>query len=511
MIRGVAWAITGCGLPLLASCALLPSLGPRIEEFRLESSLRSREAACIVAEALAYEFTSANRDPLRPRACAIDLGNGEFRVEYDRRARGGFEPSSNGFFARHRGALDQGDVEPIALPESILRGVSFYRTQSYAARAGATDRVRVDIVPSEGGSIVTLASWGSSMDWAKDRHHRLVELLEMCQQFANALHAARVGRTSTAIAQLATLYEAHASGFSAIHDPLLAEALVLHARLLASEGDPYAARRSVRHARLLAPSSAGVALLEAKLNQRLAQPDRSLQALTEATNLSAPGSSQARALEFSARRAKRLAEESKDPRLAQRLAQRALAAGDFESARAWANHALSHPKENASALTLLADALDGLGKGQGACDVRLQAREAGVADAEALSKLAAFAGTSGMPALGLRTLLRHAKELPALLAAPQAAQLARRLGWKRTLRMLRTEHLDTLGLPLALAQLKRASDDNDAFVAALLATDAFRAAGDQETAPTARPTERGPNTTFGTSGVSTTPVASPPR
>lgn len=493
-----------CGAAWGAACTTTHPTGG-ITTLEKVCELRSIEAACLLAEALAHEFTAVNRDPLRPRARAYDLGHGCFRIRYLRRPGEPHLPSANGHFVRsHRTGVLADETGP--LPTTPVPGVRFVPERATAPDARAREGISVEVQPAGPGHSRVRITCSRTSAWSGHRRRELLRLLHLAAGLKRGLQLARSGEFDRALRQIRDSTTYHRAGLSNLHDPLLANAFLLQARLHQLLGQTRQAQRAATRARLLVADSASVLLLESRLRRRLARPDGALASLAGAASLLAPGDAHSRVVAFAHRQSSESAAAERTLELALERGQLALTNRDWESARAWSNRALDLAPGHAEALRHLADALEGMSRHEESRGHRLMSLHTAKATPDLIRKVAGDEAACGDPSLALRWLLRHSRELPEVLSNPKTVSLARALGWKRALRMFRTEKMEYIGLPVALAWLREARDPRDIFVAELLARDALTPSGPK---PGSVPV-RAPDNTFGRSGVRVG-TAGPPR
>jgi hypothetical protein len=453
----------------------------------LEVELRAEEAACLAAEVLAYEFTATSRDPMQPVAHAVAQDDGSWLVRYERGASGPFLPCANGRFDRERPAAGG---ELTGTPP--LGRIRFVAGPPLAPPLPVHHCVSIEITPiSEARSRLVVHGRDPVQSAA------LFDLLVFVADLRQVHELVRAGRHDAAGTRLAMLTTAHRLGFSALHDPILAQAWTLRARLELETEQPQEARRSLAQARLLTPDAAQLALLQARLHERFAEPEQAKQSLVEAADLGGGVEAWSRAAAFVARGVEPATTVADRFRVAMEHSTQALERQDVAGAAAWAHRALDFRPGNAEALARLAEAVQARGQARDARDLRLMALhgspQGGVDLARALS---GDESRRGDPALALRAALRRAEQWPELLTEASVLASANKLGWERTLRILRSEGFARDSVPLALLGAA-GNDDRAAFVGRLLV---LFARDSRPALPAERPSVR-TEPAFGSSGL----------
>ena len=88
---GIALGI-GIGISAVTSCSTLDTRSPtELAKFELATALETEDAACILAESLAYEFPNTQVDDLGPLARAERIDDDHWSIHYER-GIGGFLP-----------------------------------------------------------------------------------------------------------------------------------------------------------------------------------------------------------------------------------------------------------------------------------------------------------------------------------------------------------------------------------------------------------------------------------
>jgi Tfp pilus assembly protein PilF len=461
------------GLMVLGSACTALTVGRAPHTERLEVGLSAEQAACLAAEVLAYECSAAHRDPRHPTAFARELGNDAWLIRWARGARGPLLPDANGHFVR--GTIVEPDLQGTQANLRALPRVSFVASRAFMPRGHRTESVQIHVNPSQNATAIVTIETSDDTGRSRLRTKRIVDVLDMATLLVEAVRSVRSDDSERALALLETATTRHAAGFSTLHDPLLARAWLLQAQLHTEAGRLNAARRAVRQARMLVPGAASLALLQARLQERLARPQRMCASLALALQLVAPGSAEERVIGNVHRRGRRAVEHLATIRSTIEQSQRALGAGDWATAKSWADRALDLGPSRPEAMRCLADSLDGLGRTADARAIRLLVLRLDRATPSDVLALVRADDKAGHSSMALRWLLRHGNRLPEVLAEPEMLDLARRVGWERTLRIMQTEQMATDMLPVALAEAERAQTPRTAFIARLMAGRALEA------------------------------------
>lgn len=430
-------------------------------------ALPAREAACLVAEAFAYEFPNTQRDALRPIARAERVALGHWRIAYVR-GQGGFLPLSNGRFERESTSSRlTGSASRSRLFE-LLPGLRFVRGERLGGFGSAKAFLSVEITAS-GPRHCTVR--GSSLDpdtaWGSEKLRRILRLLAGAEALRDGFSLCAEGSFDAAAARLRQTLRDFRGGVSHVHDPLLANAFAALGTLEYERGNLTAARKAFARGRLLLPADTRLLTLEARMRERLAQARRSHDAISRAARVESADTLRARRLIALQHKSGELVESTKSSDGIEAISRAALHAGDPTAALAWANRALDSAAGSADALRLKADAMTAHGRHRRADQLRRLAQIARPHHEDLAWSLTT--DTRGIePALALRRILRSKTHAPALLAAEATQELVSLLGPERCLRICRTEGVDVAVLESAIRWFASTHSDRSRYLKQVL-------------------------------------------
>ncbi len=416
-----------------------------VGSFEVQTPLSAEQSACILAEFLAYEFPNTQADALRPLARAERIDDHHWLLRYER-GSAGYLPVANGHFERpSRGERLARSTAADSLLELLPR-VRFVETSSVGGRGRPVALATLSVRKAPGGSEVRGHFEGPH---AEDRLRRAERLLRGVSTIHLGMQLGRNGQLEEAGAALRRAVTEHRSGFSRVHDPLLAAA---HAALGAIElelDDLDAARMSFARSRLLLPADFQLATLEARLSDRLARVEDTSRALHRARSVQPVRAVLSERVPQVAR--------GDEPRTSMAVARAALASGDTMAALAWARRALDFGPSEPEVLLVLADVADASGQPRVA-DHRRRLAELGGAKPSF--------GSYGLdPALMLRRALRDTNDVSSLINDPDLHSLLVGLGAERCARVLASEGVDPLLIRTCLTLLQANDDPRLAIIA----------------------------------------------
>ncbi|MFQ5505586.1 MAG: tetratricopeptide repeat protein [Planctomycetota bacterium] len=465
--------LLGFVLALGSSCALIPGQGFDEEVLRIDLELGAVEAACLVAERLALDFTSIDRDPLRPKARVLKRGGGRFRIHYQRAAGRSFLPQADGYFLRDHVLHDGERSFRASIPESPLGKIRFIDAPTTSAPDGCLERITVDVEPLEpNGARVVISCAGGDYGDRRRRTDALQRLLSFVESLKRAFSLAASNQTVQALSCIDRAVGNSFAGFTTMHDPLVAQAYMLKAKLLLARGQRLRAEQALRQARLIAPDSSKLAEFHAELMDDRARPESVHDALDRASMMAIPGSLRERKLRSSRRRTSSYSSFNSS----MTRARAELSGEDWQGAEEWANRALDRRPGHPAARSLLADALERMRRFREGRDLRLLVCQPDIASERQIQALAENLIATGDASLGLRWLIRFQKKHPNLLATTRSRLLFRSVGWEHCVRAMKIEGLGEESLPLLLAWMEEEPSHQRWFLARLLLATVLREA-----------------------------------
>jgi len=442
----------------MSSCALIPgSLGS--EESTEVYELRSIDAACLLAEHLALQFTSIDPDPRHPKARALDRGDGYYKILYQRSKGRSFLPEANGQFMRDHFfcAAEKTFGEPT---REVLRHVRFVPGYSTSVISGCLERVTVWIDPiGDSKCRVTFEFLGGTPRGREAHRFAMVRLLKFTEQLALAHRLLADNCRYEALAVLDRATKANLRGFSSAHNPLLAQAFVLMSRIHAADEDRVAAEQSMHYARLTTPSSMEITVQHTRLLEQQALPQAIPDNLRLAARMAEPAGQREQELVLSHILSQKNANRFSSLQQTLARARELKKERDWLGVKAWAQRALDLEPGNGEARSLMADSLQGTGHARDGRDTRLLALGSGTVSSTQILALAEAESALGDPELALRWILRFSKDFPELLTDPKTDELTKKLGWELTLRAMTSERLEPQALESIVAWMKQNPDN----------------------------------------------------
>ncbi len=447
-----------------------------------EYRLSSHEAACLVAELLANQYSAVNPDQNQPRAYAMDLGDGNYRVLYVRGEQGLFLPEANGVFTRDRflGAQEQPFLD--RPPASPLGRIWFRHQRSVAPYLGGSESIGVEIQALDNGRCsVQIRSRSELSNRSRDRIDKIGYVLDGAERLKQGLQFYRAGDKKNALRVFKRLTELHDEGLSSVHDSLLSQAHALSGLILQRRERGEDARSELALARMRAPGSHELTLAWSRLMEDLGRPGDALTVLRKSAASTSPGSPQEWLFSRLAQAKERESLQANSYATCLSKAQTLLREGRHWAAKNWAERARDLRPRDVQAQRILARTLDGLGRFREARDMRLLSLHGGPPDAEFLLGLAANERQLGHPEIALRLILRHKEILDgSQLAKADAADLMQQLGIEESLRMIRSEGRHDQALPLILAWIRQQPGPRAELFSGILASESLERQRSQE-------------------------------
>lgn len=445
----------------------------------LDVEMPAIEAACLVAEALAYEFPNTQRDKLRPVARAVRESDRTWKVAYVRARGASYLPLANGYFTRECEGTRIAHSKPRSQPFELLPELRFVPSAVTGVRNGP-DYVAITIQGS-GADRCSIRASVRGEAWLHHHVAKLEGLLRGAGAIRKALESCGRGELIHGTRTLGRALAEHRRGFSHVHDPLLANANASLGRCLLELGELDGARLAFARSRILMPASGSMLAFESRLQERLAQVRASAEGLTDA-RLETPKSGltrmRVRALEAAGRE---LAERARHEESSRAIAERLLDAGDIAGATAWSERALDQAPGTSRALVLQARTLRARGAHRHAKQTLRLADLAPQNDTETRGKIRQLLTLDGRgvhPALAFRQLLRSSKVNTALLSGAYTKRLASQIGRERCLRICQSEGVDVRFLVRALEWMQEEDNDRERFLRDVLVSGArHRSAG----------------------------------
>ncbi|MCB9880518.1 MAG: hypothetical protein H6832_14200 [Planctomycetes bacterium] len=450
------------------SCSTIATrTATELAKFELLTGLAAGDAACILAESLAYEFPNTQVDDLRPLARAERITDDHWSIRYERGTRG-FLPVANGHFERdsdrsrtsRSDSSREGHAWPEVRPTSrLLDNVRFVGTSPVGGRGAPRSIASVVIRATASGCVVQGDFVG---DRASDRCARIERLVRGVDAIHTGMKLADHGYLVEAIACLRRAAQEYRAGFSHVHDPLLAAAHGALGRLEFEVGDLEGSRMSLARSRLLAPPDLHLATLEAKLGERLATVEHGAAALHRSTLAIASNGLAAREALGVEADMRALAERTRDATTCTKIARAELEAGDRASAMAWARRAQDAAPHDPNVLRMVADVAAASGAHRVADHGR---RLADLEDPKSHStdRVRDIRGIE--PSLALRRLIRDGRDVMSLIDNAETRALLRQLGVDRCTRIFHTETKGEAATRALLAWFDASLDPRASFVA----------------------------------------------
>ena len=433
--------------------------------------LSSHEAACLVAELLAAQFSAVNPDRHHPRAWAMDLGDGDYRVLYVRGEQGLFLPEGNGAFERDTFLGPEEQAFLADPPASPLGRIWFRHLSAVSPWAGGSESLLVEIrALGDRACAVRIESRSPDQEPRAERIRQIGYVLDAAEKMKLGLAHYRAGDDKNALRVFAWLCQLHDEGLGPVHDRLLAQAHALSGLILQRWGRGEDARRELALARMRAPDSRELALAWGRLMEDLGRPGDALATMQRAAASCSPGSSESLLMTRLAEDKKREARAASSYTSCLAKAEALIGERRYWAAKNWAERARDLRPRGVRAQRVLARTLDRLGRDREARDLRLLSLQGRRADAELLLGLAANERKLGHPELALRWILRN----PTLLqdnehASQVATALIEELGPEESLRMMRSEGRHDSTLPLILAWIRKQPGPRAELFASILA------------------------------------------
>ena len=484
------------GLGLGAGCSVqAPSLS--LEQPRVSLELPAGDAACLVAEAMAYAHPATQRRPLRPVAWAQRISRGQWKINYARQRQGSYLPEANGVFERDALPSDTPFSTRLSLP---FGRISFRAVRAVAPRIGIRSWMSCEIVATSATSCTVVLEARSDDDWTRRRLDSLIELLAMAEDLRGASTDALANRGDRALERLARASRRRRAGLSKLHDPILAQIHGFAALLLQDRGELLRARTEIDRARLIRPDDSSLAWTQSSIRRDLAMSEPALRSARDAVaSDKAPSEAQRARL---AQLERELANEKRTHPTA--LARESLHRAPDDRLKELLRQSFDHDSEDAEALELLASAEEASGSYKAARRALLRRILVAGPSLEAVRALARSELRAQRPGLALRSLIRHRGRVDGVTATPELKLAADRLGWRETARRLATEGQVEATLRYALTWADAAKDGAELFMARLLASESLaRKSASREPE---RIEDEGPPVDFGSSGVRTVPA-----
>ena len=493
--RRIEWLVLA-GLSLGASCSVqAPSLS--LDDPRLSIALPAKDAACLIAEALAYAHPATQRLPLRPVAWAQSVSTGHWRVNYARQQHGSYLPTANGVFARELLPSDTPFSARLSMP---FGRVTFRPVRAVAPRLGIRSWMTCDISATSSTTCTVIFTARCDDRWTKRRFDELAELLAMAEDLSAASSEALANRGDLALERLKRASRQRRAGLSRLHDPILAQIHGFAALLLQDRGELLRARTEIDRARLIRPHDPGLAWTQSSIRRGLAMSEAALRSAKEALAFDTAASEAQRARLEELRREVTESKRSGPTSLARESLHRAAPDRLEELLR----QSFDRDSEDSEALEILASANAARSEHKAARRALMRRVLVAGPSLDALRGLARSELELQRPGLALRTLLRHRNNVEGLSATPELRVSAERLGWRETARRLASEGQIEATLRYALTWADAAKDGAELFVARLFASESIV----RKAATTSRENvdAEGPPINFGSSGVRTVPA-----
>ncbi|MCA8970656.1 MAG: hypothetical protein KDC95_12760 [Planctomycetes bacterium] len=429
-----------------------------LAKFELATALETEDAACILAESLAYEFPNTQVDDLRPLARAERIDDDHWSIHYER-GIGGFLPVANGHFERRSAHSRTSRSDSPRDGRVWLGNVRFVSTPPVGGRGSPRSIASVVIRTTASGCVVRGNFVG---DRAVDRCARIERLVRGVDAIHTGLKLASHGYLVEAIASLHRAVQEYRAGFSHVHDPLLAAAHTALGRIEFEIGDLDGSRMSLARSRLLAPPDLHLATLEAKLSERLAIVEHGATALHRNTLAIEPNGLAAREALGAEADIRALAEKTRDATTCTKIARAELEAGDRASAMSWARRAQDAAPHDPNVLRVVAEVAAASGAHRVADRER---RLADLEDPDSRGEGSRREIRGIEPALALRRLIRDGADIMSLIGDPETRALLRKLGVDRCTRILHTETKGEAATRALLAWFDASLDPRASFVA----------------------------------------------
>lgn len=431
----------------------------------LELRLPPQEAACLVAEALAYAHPNTQRDKLRPvtrvhKLPAADDGSERWQIAYVRAAGASFLPLANGYFTRACAGQRIAHSTPHRRPFELLPDLRFIPSEPCGVR-GTRDFLSVEVHENGDGACSVRAS-AVGAPWAQHHLSEIAELLRTAAAIRRALDICARGDLEAGARSLTRALETQRKGFSYVHDPLLSHAHATLGQVEFELGRVHEARIAFARSRLLVPSNGRVLTLEARVHERMAQLDTSADKLRRARIATRGDGLFGRHVRSLEQAHRDLASRARDAEGMHSIAQSLLSSGDAIGALAWSERALDAKPGSSEALLHKARSLVAMGRHRSAKQaLRMAQIDANpeTAHGVAIRALLLTDERGVQPALALRRILRSSRKRPEILAEAATQRLAARLGAERCLRICKSEGVDVRILLRAMQWMQDEVED----------------------------------------------------
>ncbi len=428
---GLGLALLGC--LVLGSCASTdPFQRVESKNSKFFTSLGVPEAACLIAEVLAYELPATQSNPSLPRALVWRYSPQDFEIRYDR-GNGSFLPSSNGFLHRLRGGIVQGR----SIPKNFLGPIRFVEAPKVSGPRAAQETIRVRVSKAGPNTLVQLSTSlnllhqkGLPLKRLRTLLRFVVSMQGICDGAATQKAAGLTKLMQRALAQIGP-------GFSALQDDLLGRAQLIRGNLLMREDRRNAAWLAYQSARFFSPGRGLSEKLRGRLLLSNARPEEARLRVARSRLLAGPSSLKGRLLALEQERILRDVRILQDVKVPLLRGKTALLKGDWKTAEAFAQRSLNIAPGNTGALRLLSTAQEVSGALGTALSTQLRVVASEGESPVLVQRLAELLQKSGRPHLALGRLLRIAQKHPNVLGTDLAQRVSASISSLDQLRQVR--------------------------------------------------------------------------
>ena len=420
-------------LLILTACAStdpFQKVENQLSEFH--TSLRPREAACLIAEVLAYEFPATQSNPSQPRALVWRYGPEAFEIRYDR-GKGSFLPSSNGYLLR----LRKGIVQNRTIPPHFLGPIRFVKAPQVSGPIGAKETIQVRISKAGKGSTIQIQTSLNLLHREGLPLPRLKPLLDFVSRMENVCEEKQEEKAEVLSARVQAAFAAIGAGFSALQDDLLERGQLIRGNLLMMADRRNAAWLAYQSAAFYRPGRGIADRLRGRLVSTNARPEQARFRIAKSRLLAGPGSLRGRLLALEQNRLLQKSHRLQDIDATLAEGGKALLRKDWKTAGAYARRALDLEPGNAAALSLLARVQEGSGALGEALSTQLRVIAKRGENPALVQRLADLLQKNGRPHLALGRILRVADKHPDLLGTPLARKIQASLSPLDQLRLAR--------------------------------------------------------------------------